>query len=466
MSGEPVLAIQPRRLGDLILSFPLFFRLRALFPGNPLLVCAEPQFYRELARFLPQASFLPPSGLDALKSTPLAAAINLSPRPDVSRFAGQCQAPLKIGPCSSGNVMRVNGFWQLYRMALTRNNQHNAMHWADLDFLDLYSALPLPESQYIPPKPAGKGIVGLFIGASEPAKRPDPIFWARLARRLAREGYKPLVMGGKAEISPGAEVSAHCGPGHVNLCGKLGLGQLAATLQTLDLLITPDTGPMHLANLVGAPVLNLSMGNVNAAETGPASPGQWILRAKMSCAGCWQCERPKLYCKASFNPLGVANAALAILAGKRAEEIAANVPPNLELLRTGKDESGLASLIPATASAHSARLALDDFWRAAFLSFAFKNRGEQFSRAALCLRHNHLPLAESLNKNLGKMLAVFNSSFAKGRPLPENFWRLQPRHCRLFAGHAQMALQNADYSRQAWLSAMDRAAALASSLAA
>ena len=88
---------------------------------------------------------------------------------------------------------------------------------------------------------------------------------------------------------------------------------MAAVLRGLDLCITPDTGPMHLADWLGVPVLTLSMGPVHARETGPTAPGQWVLRAAMSCVGCWQCRRSKLYCKQAFSPASVARAALAVL---------------------------------------------------------------------------------------------------------------------------------------------------------
>lgn len=467
MSGDPVLVIQPRRLGDLILSIPLFSRLRALYPQNPLFVCAEPQFYSELAPLMPEARFLPPAELLRYGAPQFEAVINLSSREDISLFAGRARAALKLGPTLADGAMRINGFWQLYRAALTRNNAHNTMHWSDLDFLDLYERMPLPPAACPAPRPAGQGIVGLFVGASDAAKRPDALFWARLARRLSREGYKPLLLGGKAEIPLGEAIAAKCGPGHVNLCGKMSLGQLAATMKSLDICISPDTGPMHLANLMHVPTLNLSMGNVHAAETGPASPGQWILRANMSCAGCWQCVRPRLYCKAAFNPLGVFGVSHALLQGKKPTEIAAEAPSYLELLQTRRDEYGLAAIAPINAQdqAPSARLALDAFWRVAFIHFAWGGNAGKLAEASQNLRRHFPALVHSMTNHLGRMLSTFNQCLASRQSLPDDFWKGLPRHLRLFGGHTQMFLQNSDYSRQGWLAAMERAALLAQYLA-
>lgn len=466
MSAPPVLAIQARRLGDLILSFSLFARLRARYPQSPLWICAEPQFYRELAPFLPQARFFPPASLPELAKGEYAALINLSSRKDAASCAGAAKAPVKFGLEMDGQHMRARGFWQLYRLALTHNNRHNTFHWADLDRLDFDSSLPAAPLPVKKPAPAGKGIVGLFVGASEDAKRPDAFFWSRLARSLASQGFKPLLLGGKAEIPLGRQIAEHCGPGHVNLCGKYSLAQLAAAMQSLDLCISPDTGPMHLANLLGTPVLNLSMGNVSAAETGPASPGQWVLRAAMSCVGCWRCQRPKLYCKGLFNPQAVARLAGAIIKGEDDSSIAEARPPGLELLRTGRDALGLATLEPLAPNplAASANMALDAFWRAAFLSFAFAGHEKGLAAEAAKLKREQPKISATLREQLGHMLAAFARACRLGQSLPENYWKRQPRYFSLYAGHAQMSLQNSDYSSQRWMRVMERTEKLRNAL--
>lgn len=48
MSADPVLVLQLQRMGDLILTFPLLSRLKQRWPGHPVWVVAEPQFFREL----------------------------------------------------------------------------------------------------------------------------------------------------------------------------------------------------------------------------------------------------------------------------------------------------------------------------------------------------------------------------------------------------------------------------------
>ena len=59
-----------------------------------------------------------------------------------------------------------------------------------------------------------------------------------------------------------------------------------AVLQQCRLLLTNDTGPMHLAVSVGTPVMDLSVGHVDFRETGPYGPGHWVIQPDLDCAPC------------------------------------------------------------------------------------------------------------------------------------------------------------------------------------
>ena len=62
----------------------------------------------------------------------------------------------------------------------------------------------------------------------------------------------------------------------VNICGQDTLKQLAALLETADLLISPDTGPAHIANAVGTDVLGLYAAS-NPARSGPYHSLGWCV---------------------------------------------------------------------------------------------------------------------------------------------------------------------------------------------
>ena len=464
MSADPVLVLQMHRMGDLILTFPLLLRLQRLWPRCPLWVVAEPRFFGELQPLAPAVVFLPPQRCEALTGQHFTAAINLSSAPVAALCLSRVKAATVLGPIQDASGLHIRGFWQLYRAALTLNNHLNAFHCADLHQLDLKPEPDLTSTGHAHPHAAGTRRVGLVLGASEEAKRPDATFWARLASRLAANDAPPVFLGGKAETALGAEVARRSRLPQANLCGRLSLGRLALLMRTLDLCITPDTGPMHLADFLGVPVLNLSMGPVHARETGPSAPGQWILRANMSCVGCWQCQRRQIYCRQAFDPRAVADLALHLLQGSTTcpdDFPALTLPVGLSLYRTGRDALGLHSLTPCTPRAHCRPL-LEDLWQAVFL-FLYHARQESLLRERLALLGNAYPLlASRMTRHLARMCAVLSGYLKRHAPLPDEFWRTQPTFFRLFAGHMHMSLQNADFDRAGWEMVLSQMGALAS----
>jgi ADP-heptose:LPS heptosyltransferase len=70
------------------------------------------------------------------------------------------------------------------------------------------------------------------------------------------------------------------------MVGQTTVAQAAALLAASRLLLTNDTGPMHLAVAVGTPVVDLSVGHVDFRETGPYGPGHWVLQPELDCAPC------------------------------------------------------------------------------------------------------------------------------------------------------------------------------------
>lgn len=448
MSSQlPSLIIQPRRLGDLILTFPLVADLSLRNPGQPIWIAGEKAFFQELMPFAPRAAFFPAAHLPLLAKREYQTVINLGSDAIAADCAGQCQAQLKLGRSLTGGKLRINGFWQLYRESLTHNNYHNLFHWADLFRLDLgpsLTKLARPE-----PKAAASGRIGLFIGASEASKRPQPQFWAALANQLAQAGLKPVLLGGPGEADLACAIMARK-PAAINFCGKTSLGQLAAIMATLDLLVTPDTGPMHLADWLGVPVLNLSMGNVSAYETGPLSEGQHVVTAAISCYGCWGCRHKALLCHNEFKAAKIARIATNLARRKKPEKTT-----GLTLYETGRDQDNLYTLSGDTESAASQ---LSRFWQAAFLAFghATPERLAAFRRQASQLCASHEQLAGHIRANFGKMLVALARASKSRAALPASFWTSQPRHSRLFAGNLHMGLQNEDYAPAAFRQALER----------
>ena len=193
-------------------------------------------------------------------------------------------------------------------------------------------------------------------------------------------------------------------------------------------------------------MLNLSLGNVNAHETGPINPGQYILHANISCYGCWNCTKGSLLCHKAFNPVAIARIALAIL---REDEDAIAVPPGLICMKSIIEPStGLISLNNISEKNEDLQELLGRFWRNSFLHF-FDGQPWEFHQSAQMLAQKYPEIIGHMQANFGKMLAYLNMAIKKGRDPVNNFWQSQPFHSRLYAGYMHMLLQNEDYSRSA-----------------
>lgn len=448
MADTPQLVLQMQRLGDLILTFPLLRLMIRQMPDHPVWVAAETLFFRELHPLAPPVTFFAREHCDVLaRDRGYIRAVNLSSRPEAVRCMGALRAAEKWGMRDEGGVLRVDGFWHLYRAALTQNNENNAFHWADMYALDFSADGDLRAAGVARLRSAGTGRIGLVLGASEDAKRPDAEFWASLARRLTRDGLRCLFIGGPAERELGAAVAARTGLHQANYCGRLDIPALAGVMTTLDLCVSPDTGPMHLADLLGVPVLNLSMGPVHACETGPRSPGHWILRAGRSCVGCWQCRRGGFPCRRSFLPGVVADAVRAFLkGGGRAPD---HPFPGLRLHVTERDSLGLYRLRPLLGG-RTAREDAAEFWRRGILAIRHPSREADARSAAANLAEGRPRLAASLERRLADLHILLARHAARGTLPPADFWRGLPPLIRLFAGFLILRLQNADGAPAAW----------------
>ena len=95
-------------------------------------------------------------------------------------------------------------------------------------------------------------------GASAPSRRYPPEAFAEAAGRLAREdGWQLVFTGTEAEGALIRQIRDAMGAPSHSLAGRLELGQLAALISLAPLLITNNTGPVHVACAVGTPVVDL-----------------------------------------------------------------------------------------------------------------------------------------------------------------------------------------------------------------
>ncbi len=116
------------------------------------------------------------------------------------------------------------------------------------------------------------------------AKRWPAEKFAELAVRLLAERGGALVMFGAAAEKPIAEEIAGAAPPDrlANLCGRTTLAELIAAIAECDVFVTNDSGPMHVAQAVGTPLVAI-FGPTDTSTTGPWGAGHTIVRKKDVC---------------------------------------------------------------------------------------------------------------------------------------------------------------------------------------
>lgn len=134
--------------------------------------------------------------------------------------------------------------------------------------------------------------IGLHAGARPPVRRWPAEYFATVADTLAcRFGAQIILTGGPGEEETAQQVETHMHMPALNIAGQTSLGGLAALISKLDLFISNDTGPAHVADAVDCPSITVF---------GPAEFQRWrpldgirhpSLRRPVACSPCnyWAC---------------------------------------------------------------------------------------------------------------------------------------------------------------------------------
>ncbi|MBA2393778.1 MAG: lipopolysaccharide heptosyltransferase II [Ktedonobacteraceae bacterium] len=139
----------------------------------------------------------------------------------------------------------------------------------------------------------GQKLIACHVSSNNgQAKRWPVPYWATLIDRLIGEDGASVVLTGAPNDLPLIELILHrTHERPINLAGKTSLIQLAALLQRADMLITGDSGPMHIAAAVDAPLIAIH-GPTNPAHSGPVSPKATVLRSDIWCSPCYNAKSP------------------------------------------------------------------------------------------------------------------------------------------------------------------------------
>lgn len=191
--------------------------------------------------------------------------------------------------------------------------------------LRLLQALGIPNLQVLYDLPIGKEDEGAaeqllvesgvrldqpFVAINPVAKWPTKLWPAErfreLAERLLEKCFQVVFTGSKEDRPLIDEIACMLSAPAVRLDGRTTLKVLAAVYRSASVVVSTDTGPMHLAAAVGTPVVAL-FGPTAPWRTGPYGEGHVVLRAGVSCSPCFSksCRTTDLEAMACMNRITV-----------------------------------------------------------------------------------------------------------------------------------------------------------------
>lgn len=186
-----------------------------------------------------------------------------------------------------------------YDLAVPRKSFHtHAVDW----YLAVLPKLGVPvhqNFQWLPARPEisaavkskwktdGAIWITLQPGARWGNKRWPAENFAGLVRLLAKKfpGARFAILGG-GEDKPLGELISHAAPEYcLNLCGETSLPEMIEWIRLCDLMVTNDTGPMHVAAALGKPLVAI-FGPTEPRRTGPYGQLENVLRIELPCSPC------------------------------------------------------------------------------------------------------------------------------------------------------------------------------------
>ncbi len=137
----------------------------------------------------------------------------------------------------------------------------------------------------------GKPLIACHLSSNNgQSKRWPTPYWATLIDKLIRDLDAQVVLTGAPGDMPLIEsVTRRMQQQAINLAGKTSLLQLVALLQQANLVISGDSGPMHIAAAVGTPLIAIH-GPTDPALSGPIGPTATILRSDIWCSPCYNAK--------------------------------------------------------------------------------------------------------------------------------------------------------------------------------
>jgi len=196
-------------------------------------------------------------------------------------------------------------------------------------------------------------LIAVQAGASQAKRQWSPALFVEMVKILDKEYNARIILtGAPKEISIVQPILDGCQSQNVfSAVGKTSIPQLAALLKQCKVLVTGDTGPMHISVAAGTPVVAMFLASAYGFETGPYSAGNIVLQPVIGCGPCnpnKPCSRPD--CHETISPRLMADLAIARCTGEVMHLSREQADPrHVMVYRTVFDEHGFCDMRPINA---------------------------------------------------------------------------------------------------------------------
>ena len=290
-----ILAVRNDRFGEFLLIIPALRALKERFPGSRITIAASPDVL-ELAEAVGYVDGTiawenkkRPSGeilalVKKLKEKKFDLAVIFNPSKESNLVTFLAKIPVRVG---------YDRKWPwLLTDKMKDEKESSGKHEVDhnLELVGLVGASTKDRSLALNIKSAdvlgalkGSPIVVIHPWTSDPVKQWPLKNFKKLIERFS--GMNVLVIGGREELLKNKNFLNDLPAEAVNLVGRTSLVGLAGILKRADILVSGDSGPVHLAAAVGTPVVALfrnDMPGKTAVRWGPWGNGHVVIeKAKL-----------------------------------------------------------------------------------------------------------------------------------------------------------------------------------------
>ncbi|NQT06288.1 MAG: glycosyltransferase family 9 protein [Candidatus Omnitrophica bacterium] len=146
-------------------------------------------------------------------------------------------------------------------------------------------------------------VIAIFPGATVPERRWGSDRFGQVARKMSEQGYKVVILGSRIDAKDAKEIREYA-EGSIDLTGKTSLVDVASILKMSRLLLTADSGIMHMSFALGTPTISLFGAGIEKKWT-PRGERDRVISKDIDCSPCTQfgytprCKR-KVKCLSSI----------------------------------------------------------------------------------------------------------------------------------------------------------------------